>query len=423
MHLKEEHVADVQKSRSRCMYCAALATGLDTGASEKSYSSKVQKEVGLYVKKKYRRWAVCFVVVVAAILPECARERSDNDVGRELIAKGDTAGAIAAYQRSVKKDPGDGKAWGKLGNLYMQNAEYRKAAEAYEKAATVEPGEAKFYIRLADARFRATDFDGSIAAAQRGLENKQVTADPRAADELKAAVKRAEMARTTRGTAVPESPTSGSQSAQTPSGGADESGNPPPDPHACMDFPKGELSTDTLKQIVPDDSPGRVFIKWRTESQEDNYGFNIYRGEKAGGPYTKVNESIIPGEGSTNIPKDYCYVDTPLPRGAVYYYYIESISNSGVAEIVEGTKDTRVKVKSVDEEREWLRKKALGIDTRPTPEPTSTGEGQSTAAAAAPTTVTASRPTPAPRPRLARQSPIPLLKFSDSAPHTTSPLE
>jgi hypothetical protein len=58
-------------------------------------------------------------------------------------------------------------------------------------------------------------------------------------------------------------------------------------------------------------------------------------------------------------------MDTGLPRGKTFFYYIESISNAGVAEIVEGTKGTKVKVKTVDEEREWIRKKALGIDTRP----------------------------------------------------------
>jgi hypothetical protein len=131
-------------------------------------------------------------------------------------------------------------------------------------------------------------------------------------------------------------------------------------PGPCEELPKGELSDAQLRELVPDNAPGRVFIRWRTESQEDNYGFNIYRADKPNGPYKKINEAIIPGEGSTNIPKDYCYVDKPLARGATFYYYIESVSNSGVAETIAETKGTKVKVKTVAEEREWLRKKALG---------------------------------------------------------------
>lgn len=130
----------------------------------------------------------------------------------------------------------------------------------------------------------------------------------------------------------------------------------------CGEFPRGPLSDEDLARLIPDGSPGRVYIRWRTETQEDNYGFNIYRGRAADGPYDKINRAIIPGEGTTNIPKDYCFIDQGLPRGEKFYYYIESISNQGVAEVVEGTKGTEVKIKTVPEEREWLRRKAGGGD-------------------------------------------------------------
>jgi hypothetical protein len=155
-------------------------------------------------------------------------------------------------------------------------------------------------------------------------------------------------------------------------------GNAGPSP--CDVLPKGDLSDDDLRRLVPDDSPGRVFIRWRTESQDDNYGFNIYRSEQADGPYTKINAYIIPGEGSTNIPKDYCYMDKPVPRGKVFYYYIESVSNQGVAEKVEGTYGTRVQVKTVEEERVWLRKKAKGEDVRTTATASAKGPGEQTTA-------------------------------------------
>jgi len=128
----------------------------------------------------------------------------------------------------------------------------------------------------------------------------------------------------------------------------------------CEPLPTGELSDDELKGLVPEGSPGKVRIRWKTESQEENYGFNIMRADKQEGPYAKVNSSIIAGEGSTNIPKEYCFEDRKVVRGQTYFYFIESISTSGVKEVVEGTKDTKVKVKTVEEERAWLKAKALG---------------------------------------------------------------
>ncbi len=139
----------------------------------------------------------------------------------------------------------------------------------------------------------------------------------------------------------------------------------------CEDLPTGALTDQELVNLVPDGSPGRVRIAWRTESQEECYGFNIYRAGEEGGKFAKINKGIIPGEGSTNIPKTYCYEDRSVERGKTYFYYIEEISNQGVAVKLEDTmgadgKGTRAKVKTVEEERVWLRKKALGDDAATT---------------------------------------------------------
>lgn len=126
----------------------------------------------------------------------------------------------------------------------------------------------------------------------------------------------------------------------------------------CEELPTGDLSEKDLERLVPEGSNGKVRIRWKTESQEDNYGFNIMRKDREEGEYDRINSSIIPGEGTTNIPKEYCFEDRAVERGKVYFYYIESISNAGLREVVEGTMDTRVKVKTVEEERAWLKKRA-----------------------------------------------------------------
>lgn len=131
----------------------------------------------------------------------------------------------------------------------------------------------------------------------------------------------------------------------------------------CADLPSGQLTDEQLAELVTADSPGRVRVAWKTESQEETYGFNIMRSDSADGKYAAINSTIIPGEGTSNIPKGYCFEDSGLKRGAIFYYQIQEITNSGSKTIVEGTAATRVQVKTVAEEREWLKKKAAANAT------------------------------------------------------------
>lgn len=138
----------------------------------------------------------------------------------------------------------------------------------------------------------------------------------------------------------------------------------PPEMQVCTPLPTGQLTPEELAVLVPEGSPGLVRIKWRTESQDECFGFNIYRASTEGGEFQKINSTIIPGEGSTNIPKEYCYEDRSVVRGETYFYYIEELSTQGVATKLQDTlgpdgKGTRVKVKTVEEERAYLKRKAL----------------------------------------------------------------
>lgn len=50
-----------------------------------------------------------------------------------------------------------------------------------------------------------------------------------------------------------------------------------------------------------------VQIKWRTESEINNLGFNIYRSNTKDGEYTKVNARLIAGAGTDATPHDYSF--------------------------------------------------------------------------------------------------------------------
>lgn len=74
-------------------------------------------------------------------------------------------------------------------------------------------------------------------------------------------------------------------------------------------------------------------LRWATASEIDNFGYDIYRGNSADGPFERITEEPIAGAGTTDEPSRYVYVDKDLDTTRDYYYYIESISMHGVREV------------------------------------------------------------------------------------------
>lgn len=118
-------------------------------------------------------------------------------------------------------------------------------------------------------------------------------------------------------------------------------------------------------QITPSLTPksnanmGKVTIRWKNETELDNYGFNVFRAEEKDGTYTKINKDIIPGAGTTSTPKEYVYVDQPLEIGRIYYYYVESVSFAGAKEKIFPPVKVVVKY-TVDESEPKPTEKAKG---------------------------------------------------------------
>ena len=83
------------------------------------------------------------------------------------------------------------------------------------------------------------------------------------------------------GAGAPEPAAGGGSAAATSSAGAGSAAKADygKESGLCEELPHGALTDEQLKKMVPDDSEGRVFIRWRTESQQENYGFNIFRAE------------------------------------------------------------------------------------------------------------------------------------------------
>ncbi|MBM3239037.1 T9SS type A sorting domain-containing protein [Candidatus Poribacteria bacterium] len=93
-----------------------------------------------------------------------------------------------------------------------------------------------------------------------------------------------------------------------------------------------------------------IILKWRTESEINNLGFDVYRSENPDGKFVKVNSAYIKGAGTDSTPHDYQFVDESITVGKTYYYYIEDISYSGErnrSRIIQVTIDPSGKLKVV----------------------------------------------------------------------------
>jgi len=81
---------------------------------------------------------------------------------------------------------------------------------------------------------------------------------------------------------------------------------------------------------VRDKATGEVVIRWATESELNNAGFNILRAETKSGEFKVVNvKGIIPGHGTTSEKHVYTWTDTSAKPNVVYYYQIEDVSLDG----------------------------------------------------------------------------------------------
>jgi hypothetical protein len=74
-------------------------------------------------------------------------------------------------------------------------------------------------------------------------------------------------------------------------------------------------------------SSGKVALKWKTEAETDNVGFNIWRAEG----FVKVNDELIPATGSPMAGAEYDFVDEWVLNGKRYTYLIEDVDTGDIS--------------------------------------------------------------------------------------------
>ena len=101
---------------------------------------------------------------------------------------------------------------------------------------------------------------------------------------------------------------------------------------------EGAVLPVQLSSFRPELEDGKVVIRWATESELDNAGFNIYRSDDVYGEFKQVNAEMIEGHGTTGERHTYKWVDTSAKLDTVYYYQIEDVSFAGERQTLATTK-------------------------------------------------------------------------------------
>ncbi len=94
----------------------------------------------------------------------------------------------------------------------------------------------------------------------------------------------------------------------------------------------------SFTQVTAQKENSGVRLFWRTESEIDNSGFNIYRAESAdsvqpaASGFERINNSLIPAAGSSSMGANYTFVDQQKIAAPFAFYKIEAVGLDGASQ-------------------------------------------------------------------------------------------
>jgi hypothetical protein len=100
---------------------------------------------------------------------------------------------------------------------------------------------------------------------------------------------------------------------------------------ADLGFPYGMYLAAMVGEGVPvelasfDAAPSEngVLLTWRTVSETNCYGFYLTRATSQLGSYSLLDDSLVPGHGTTTSPHDYSFLDESATDGSWFYKLIQ----------------------------------------------------------------------------------------------------
>src|SRR5690606_11717170 len=87
-----------------------------------------------------------------------------------------------------------------------------------------------------------------------------------------------------------------------------------------MELPVGECGHQSA---LPADQRLANTARWTTASEQDNFGFDVYRGDTENGEFTKLTQEPILGAGTSDETHKYEFRDDTIDPCKEYWYYVE----------------------------------------------------------------------------------------------------
>ncbi|MBX3687929.1 hypothetical protein [Dokdonella sp.] len=112
-----------------------------------------------------------------------------------------------------------------------------------------------------------------------------------------------------------------------------------PVPAAAADKPAEPVAAAPAKEVPEGDCGDQSAVaadqrvantaRWTTASEQNNFGFDVFRGDAQTGPFTKLTKEPILGAGTSDETHKYEYRDDSIDPCKDYWYYVEGITTSG----------------------------------------------------------------------------------------------
>jgi hypothetical protein len=75
---------------------------------------------------------------------------------------------------------------------------------------------------------------------------------------------------------------------------------------------------------------GIITLRWTTQSESHNLGFQVFRSLSEEGPYRLLSREIIAGAGESVEQHDYLFVDPDADANTTYYYKLADVDRAGI---------------------------------------------------------------------------------------------
>ncbi|HXX57908.1 MAG TPA: tetratricopeptide repeat protein [Thermodesulfovibrionales bacterium] len=116
-----------------------------------------------------RRIGFIIILLPFMVFASCQQKESPKSQEQAPAGAMHSGEEIRLLQDAVKKDPGNGDAWIRLGNILMDSSRFDDAIEAYEKALAIDPKNVDVRVDLGSCYRKAGKPDRAVEEYRKAL--------------------------------------------------------------------------------------------------------------------------------------------------------------------------------------------------------------------------------------------------------------